>query len=93
MAPIWDIGIAPENAKSRTGQATRRTASLRKKSDGVEAEKGLCRMRATGRIKMDRYQVGRYAMICAVGMPSCRLPLHTLMPGREWKQPQALFPR
>jgi hypothetical protein len=58
MAPIWDIGIAPENAKSRIGQVTRRTASLRKKSDAVEAEKGLCRMRATGRTKMIGARLG-----------------------------------
>ena len=36
---------------SRTGQVKRRTASLRKKGDGVEAEKGLCRMRAIRRRK------------------------------------------
>jgi hypothetical protein len=46
MAFIWNIGIAPGNVKPRTGQVTRRTASLRNKSDDVEAEKGLSRVRA-----------------------------------------------
>jgi hypothetical protein len=46
MAFIWNIGIAPGNVKPRTGQVIRRTASLRKKSDDVEAEKGLNKMRA-----------------------------------------------
>jgi hypothetical protein len=47
MAFIWNIGIAPRNVKLKTGQLTRRTASLRNKSDDVEAEKGLTRVRAT----------------------------------------------
>jgi hypothetical protein len=46
MAFIWNIGIAPGNVKPRTGQVIRRTASLRNKSDDVEAEKGLSKMRA-----------------------------------------------
>ena len=78
-----NIGIAPENVKSRTGQVTRRTASLRKKSDGVEAEKGPCRTRATRRRNQDRYQTRRYAMICVVGMSSCRPPFHAFMLGSD----------
>ena len=93
MAFIWNIGIAPGNVKPRTGQVIRRTASLRNKSDDVEAEKGLSRMRVIRSGEKNTYQVGRYAMICAVNMASCRLPFHALMLGREEKQSQALFPR
>ena len=85
MAFIWNIGIAPGNVKPRTGQVTRRTASLHNKSDDVEAEKGLSRMRAIRSGKKNRYQAGRYAMICAVGMSSCRLPF-SLVDARQGRE-------
>jgi hypothetical protein len=69
MAFIWNIGIAPGNVKPRTGQVIRRTASLRNKSDDVEAEKGLSRVRVirSGEKRIPGWEI-RYDMCSRHGV-------------------------